>query len=178
MEALHGDSGRVRVWGCLAGALGSAVLVRLSTPTFDFASLAFMAWVPLLLLVGRVPARSLFGWAYLQSLLLNLAGHWWMVPALRTVADAPILTASAAFTLVAAAQAARTPLIFLAVHWAKKHRVPVWASFPVAVPVMESVFPQLFPWSMALQVQAQPIWLQLAALGGPGAAEPQAVGGR
>lgn len=138
-------------------------------PPYDFAPLAFISWVPLLLLPGKVRIGRLLAFSFLHSITFNLLSQWWLVPALMDFASAPPWAAVGALGLLVTFQGTRTPLVLLAVHLGKGCRYPIWLSFPIASAVAESLHPHFFPWTMALQVQSMPMWLQAAAFGGPAA---------
>ncbi|HEX6274867.1 MAG TPA: apolipoprotein N-acyltransferase [Polyangiaceae bacterium] len=153
----------------LVAGTGSALLVRATMPPYDVAPLALVAWVPLLVLVGRVTLRYLLLAATIQGALLNLWAHAWVVGGLAETVSAPLPAALGAWILLAIFQGLRVPLVLFLVHLAVRVRCPLWLAFPVVELVLEEFYPLFFPWTLALEVHGVAPWLQLAALGGPGA---------
>lgn len=138
-------------------------------PPYDWAAVALVSWMPLLFMIGRVSGRALFGLTFLHGLVLNLTTQWWIAPALVRTVHAPSWAAVGTVFLLAVLQGVRTPAVLLLVHWARGRGCPLCLSFPVGMALAEAAYPLLFPWTMALQVHAAPVWLQAAAFGGPSA---------
>lgn len=147
-------------------AFGSAALIRASLPPFDIFPLAFVSWIPLLLLAKRTRLTSLMVWTFCHAVLLNAVTHWWLVPAMQRAVSAAPPTAWGILGLFSALQGTRTPLVILLVTIGLRRSLPIWLTFPIATAFVERVHPHFFPWAMALQVHNCPIWLQAASWGG------------
>lgn len=159
-------AGKLRPPAWLLASIGAALLVRSTLPPYDLSLLALGAWVPLLVLVGQVPLRTLLLAAMVQGLLLNLLAHTWVIGGLRETISASLPAALAAWLLLALWQGLRTPLVLVFVHWATRLRCPLWLAFPSVQVAVEEFYPLLFPWTLALEVHGVAPWLQLASLGG------------
>jgi apolipoprotein N-acyltransferase len=149
-----------------AAAFGSAALIRATLPPFDMFPLAFVSWVPLLLLAKRTQLKSLMVWSVGHAVLLNAVTHWWLVPAMQYAISVASPTAWGILGVFSALQGTRTPLVILLVAMGLRRSLPIWLTFPIATALVERVHPHFFPWTMALQVHSCPIWLQAASVGG------------
>ncbi len=63
----------------IALALSSAVLLICAFPRFDQPWCAWIALVPLLLVVRRTTARGAFGWSFLIGAAFFLSSMWWLL---------------------------------------------------------------------------------------------------
>lgn len=149
----------------LAG--GSAVMCVAAAPPVDAWPLAFLCWTPLLLAIDGLGWRraALLGW--LQGLLFNLAMQTFVVAGLQREAGLSLPTAVALLLGLSAWQGARHALLTACVAMAREHGVGPIVSFPIFLVAVELLYPMLFPWYSALFLHSKPLWLQLAAVGGP-----------
>lgn len=159
---------RLRVPLPLFGAAAaSALLGRACCPPFDLAPIAFVAWVPLLVVLPRVSifGAAVLGWA--QGSLTNLTAFHWTAEPLREVAALSYPTSVLALLALCAWQGLRVAL--LAAVWraiAPRHVLARALGFGALLGLVEGLFPMVFPWGTYGFVHAAPLWGQLAAYGG------------
>ena len=153
----------------VALALGSALLVRSSFPTLDFAPAIFVAWLPLLIASADMRPRHALQLGALQGFVLGISAHAWLVRVLLDNFPTPVWGALLALVLVAALVALRSGVTLCAVAFSRTAGIPAWLSFPVFGVAAEQLLPCAFPWTNALAVSSTPIWQQAASFGGSAA---------
>ncbi len=151
----------------VALVLSSALLSRACGPPFELAPLAFLSWLPLLLVLGRVSAVSGALLGLVQGVATNVLAFLWMVPAVHRVAGISWPGALGALGLLCVGQGLRASLLSLG------YRVLVIdaglfrpVAFGAWLALVESVFPMVFAWGSYGLLYAAPIWTQLASIGG------------
>ncbi len=106
--------------GCLAA---SAVLLTVIQPPLGFSFLAWVAWVPFVLVCAAdMPRRSLGVFAYLISLVYWLGNLYWLVPA--------TMAGWLAFCFY---QAFLWPIMAFCLRWCFKKKISLLLSLPVLV---------------------------------------------
>lgn len=152
-----------------AAILASGLLLILCFPSFNFASLAWLAFVPFLLGLSRLPFRSAVLWAGGAGFLHHAGTLYWVVPTCRW-GGVPLAVAALALAALS---------LYLALYWALfaalAHRwIPFhWArpfllaSAWVACEYLRSHIFTGFPWLLLAYSQwTVPKHLALAQLGG------------
>jgi apolipoprotein N-acyltransferase len=149
-------------------AVASGVLVLWSSPPLELWPLSLVTLVPLLYAVRRASAgrAALLGW--LTGLVANLGGLGWGPEVIERFAGAGAGTAWLAVLGVCAYQASVFALwLGGAALLHRRLRVPWLVAAPLAIALVETVIPFLFPWYFAITAwRAWPL-LQIAELGGP-----------
>ncbi|HJZ86013.1 MAG TPA: hypothetical protein VKN99_12625, partial [Polyangia bacterium] len=147
-------------------ACGSGVLMFLACATFDLWPLAWVALVPLLLVVRLVsPRRAFFlGWA--TGFVANAGGFYWIGGLLQRFGHMPLAGVIPLFVLLVGYQGLMHGI------WAYVVRrlspsVPMTLAAPVTMVAIEFLYWMMFPWYYAItQAWVVPI-IQVAELGGP-----------
>lgn len=148
-------------------ALVSAAASAACLPPFDCWPLAAVAWAPLFWAAARHRPGVAFGLGWLQGIVSHLLVLWWLFPAMRDVGDLSAPLALASLLALACFQGLRAALVAALIgRGTAINGWPLSWVAPAALVGVEAVFPQLFPWTTSLFVQAQPLWMQGAALAG------------
>ncbi len=141
-------SNRVRslVWA-LSAPLISGLAVALAFPHFDVWPLAWVAYVPLLLVIEQASLRRAFLLAWLAGTTANFVGFFWMSDMLFNFGHLPY-PVSVALTLVGASwQGLPIALAFwLSLLLARRSDRRPWLFLPLAYTFFEFLHPILFPW--------------------------------
>ena len=150
----------------LAAVVGG-VMVFLSFPTFDLYPLAWLAYVPLLVLVERGPAKRAFWLGWLSGTVTNAGGFYWMGTMLQEFGHLhPVLAWPVAALLFA--YQGLVPALWLGVGRFATARLPLSPVlvYPLVYAAVEFLVPFLFPWYLANgQARFLP-FIQAADLGG------------
>jgi len=148
-----------------AGAVLCGVFYFLAFPGIDLWPLGFVALVPLrVALVGQTPKRAFWlGW--LSGLVMISFGFYWMVDMMKQFSGFPAAICMLMLLVVNAFQAGRMGLFAWLFVRGERRFAPgvVWLCALVA---SELVFPVLFFWSFGAVLHSQPVFTQLAELGG------------
>ena len=147
----------------------SGTLWFLAVTPFDFSYLAWIAAVPMLWAVDRVPSvrhALLLGWW--AGVVETAGGFYWQVELMQRFADFPWLGAAAVFFVFCAARA----LIFLlftafVVGLRRRTRLPMTLLAPVVMVGCELVIPQIFPCGQWISQAWNPLVIQISELTGP-----------
>lgn len=158
---------RARQRALVLQALLSAALVLLAAPPFDLWPLGLVALIPLLLGLRDLPASRALAPAWLCGFAINLIGFRWGYALLDRFGHLPAWMRVLVLLVLAAYQASVFSLwAGLGTFLTRQARVSWLVSVPLAVVVVESALPFLFPWNLAVTVwRAWPL-LQVAELGG------------
>jgi apolipoprotein N-acyltransferase len=147
----------------------SGCLWFLAVTPFDFAALAWIAALPMLLAIDRAPtfrqALVLGGWA---GMVETAGGFYWLIDVTQRFAQFPWWAAA----LVLLAFCASRALIFLLFTGIvrgirMRRRVPMTLLAPVALVSSELVVPQLFPCGQWISQAWHPLVIQISELTGP-----------
>ena len=153
-----------RIWAVLCAVL-CGVFYFLAFPGIDIWPLGFVALIPLrLALVGQTPKRAFWlGW--LSGLTMISLGFYWMVDMMKQFSGFPAAICMLMLLVVNAFQAGRMGLFAWLFARGERRFAPgvVWLCALVA---SELVFPVLFFWSFGAVLHSQPVFTQLAELGG------------
>jgi apolipoprotein N-acyltransferase len=147
----------------------SGTLWFLAVTPFDFSYLAWIAAVPMLWAVDRVPNfrhALLLGWW--AGVVETAGGFYWQVELMQRFADFPWIGAAAVFFVFCAARA----LIFLlftvfVIGLRRRIRLPMTLLAPVVMVGCELVIPQIFPCGQWISQAWNPLVIQISELTGP-----------
>lgn len=148
-----------------AGAF-SALLGPAALPPLDWSPCALVAWTPLVLVTFTGAWRQVLWAGAVHGGLLALMGAWWVAPALVRVGGLSLPAAAGLFAVFMLLEAARS-VALAGVTWLGSRTGPGrWVAFPAALVVVDWIWPSVLPWTAALLVNAFPVWLQQAEIGG------------
>ncbi|MBX3231017.1 MAG: apolipoprotein N-acyltransferase [Labilithrix sp.] len=150
-----------------AGAALSGCLYFVSFAGFDVWPLAFVALVPLyVVLIGQTPKRAaLLG--LLCGFAMNMGGFYWLANMLRTFSGFGLFLCLFFTSFICVYQGGRLALLGWLTGRAAQRGWPFPLVFGAAFAASELVFPLLFPWYFAGAVHNVPVLMQLADVGGP-----------
>jgi apolipoprotein N-acyltransferase len=156
----HGAFGLATLSGCLW---------FLAVTPFDLSYLAWVAALPMLYAVDRVPTfkQALFlGWW--AGVVETGGGFYWLIDVMQRFADFP-WWAAALVLLVFCAARALIFLLFTAVLRGirQRRRLPMTLLAPLIMAGCELVVPQLFPCGQWISQAWHPLVIQIAELTGP-----------
>ncbi len=146
----------------------SGTLLFLACADFDIWPLAWLGFVPLLVVVLDRRCQHPFFYGWLAGLLANGGGFYWINGLLERFGHLPTIAALPLFFLLIAYQA----ITFALFAWAVRRlrdatALPIVLLAPVAMTAIELVVPFLFPWYLAItQAWVRPV-IQIADLTGP-----------
>ena len=146
----------------------SACLILLAMPPFDFWPLAFMALVPLYLVIREVSVlrAALIGWSF--GLAVNLGGFFWGIELMEQFAHLPKEAGMVNILGICAYQGTVWLLWALVCNFLCRYLHLSWLLVaPLFLALLESAIPMIFPWHLGFTVWR--VWpvLQSAELGGP-----------
>jgi len=151
---------RIRTFGIRAAAvLASGVMLALALPDANVWPLAFVAHVPLLLLVPTLSRRGawLAGWA--AGFVAQAGIYLWIVHTAVTMSDFPLPAAVGVLAAYALWVGLATGLLALAARVLMDRPLAV-LTVPAAGVAVEFLFPQLFPWHLGNVFFRVPVLLQ------------------
>jgi apolipoprotein N-acyltransferase len=151
-------------------AIGGGVAYFLGFAGFDFYPFAFVALVPLVLLLERERESS---WrrraslAFLYGIVEFAGGYSWMQTFLETFSGFPFF-ATAGITAIFCGYLALFTVLFAWIYGRARERGVAPAAVTVAATVaLESTFPMIFPSYLGNALHAVPVAIQIADIGGP-----------
>jgi len=136
----------------LALAASSGLALALAFPKVDLNLMAWVAFIPLLYAVNDRPLKSVFGYAWLQGLIFNLASLYWIVITLHNFTHVSLVIAVMPCFLLAAILALDVAASFLVGEYvARRLRIPLFVTMPIAWTAFEwlrTYVPIGFPWNL------------------------------
>ncbi len=165
-------------WPHLAIAFTATLCMALGAPPQGITWLIWLGFVPLMLVL-RVTDRTRIGWAFLLGfaggMCTGLVGFPWIGSTLQTFGDFSGPVATLGLVLFAAWIAVPFGLWAMAVVLGPSRGVMgvVWPI--VSWIAIELWWPAVFPYTVVIGFAEVPEWIQIAELGGVGAAEAQIV---
>jgi apolipoprotein N-acyltransferase len=136
----------------LALAASSGLALALAFPKVDLNLMAWVSFIPLLYAVNDLPLKSVFGYAWLQGLVFNLASLYWVVITLHNFTHVPLVVAVIPCFLLSAVLALDVAASFLLGEYvARRLRIPLFVTMPIAWTAFEwlrTYFPIGFPWNL------------------------------
>jgi apolipoprotein N-acyltransferase len=162
----------------LAIATTASALMAVGAPPQGLTWLIWLGFVPLMLML-RVTAAEHWRWAFVLGffggMCTGLVGFPWIGSTLQTFGDFSAPVATVGLVLFSAWIAVPFGLWGIAVV-----RGPQRGAMSLVWPVVawiaiELSWPAIFPYSVVIGFAEQPAWIQIAELGGVGAAEAQIV---
>ncbi len=160
---------RLPVWLNLSLAAATGCLWFLSTPPFPFHGCAWIAMVPLMVVIDRTRsfqrAMLFCSWA---GLVTNLGGFYWLLATIGLFTGASKHLSVILYLALCFYQGLIFVLFGAAVHILRhRRRVPMALVAPLAIVAAERVFPLAFPNNLAITQAWHPLVLQIADLTGP-----------
>ncbi len=155
------------LWRCGLAIL-TGLCMAFGVPDHDMWWLGFVGWVPLMAAIDGQRLRAAYLYGLLAGVVAVFVGFFWMTELLTRFAGFPLYAAAGIHLLFALAQGqvwALSSLIMVAVERRSGVRM-TWLAAPSWV-VLEWLWPAIFPTYMSLMWCWQPMWIQLAEIGGP-----------
>ncbi|HTY55211.1 MAG TPA: apolipoprotein N-acyltransferase [Candidatus Binataceae bacterium] len=136
----------------LALTVSSGLALALAFPKVDLNLMAWVAFIPLLYAVNDLRLKSVFGYAWLQGLVFNLASLYWVVITLHNFTSVSLVVAVMPCFLLSAVLALDVAASFLVGEYvARRLRIPLFVSMPIAWTAFEWIrtyVPIGFPWNL------------------------------
>ncbi len=154
-------------WALGLAALACACCMVLGSPDHDHWWLGLVGWLPWLWLIDRATPRQAFWFGLLTGTVTVFWGFIWITELLTRFAGFDSPTSLALHLLFAAFQGMQWALPAWAIARIrdKTGRDLLWVA-PLAWTAGEALMPQVFPSYLALMWCWQPLWLQVAEIGG------------
>jgi apolipoprotein N-acyltransferase len=153
----------------LVAAAGTGCLLFLACADFDIWPLAWIAFLPVLLVTRADRPRRAFLWGWLAGLVANAGGFYWITTLLMRFGHLPFAVALILFLLLCAYQGFHFGVFLWIVRRVREKRpeLPLTLLAPVVMTALELVMPFIFPWYLAItQAWVLPV-IQVADLAGP-----------
>jgi apolipoprotein N-acyltransferase len=156
------------VWFSLALATATGCLWFLSAPPFRFSACAWIAMVPLMIVLDRtssfVKAVLFCSWA---GFVANVGGFYWLFETVRNFSNLPWAISLIIFMAICLYQGLTFSLFGAAVFVAR-HRgtIPMALVAPLAMVTAEWAVPMIFPDSLAITQAWHPLVIQIADITG------------
>lgn len=159
---------KLNFYGAFALATLSGCLWFLAVTPFDLSLLAWIAAVPMLLAVDRMPFRQALFLGWWAGVVETGGGFYWLIDVMQRFAQFPWIAAALVFALFCAARALIF-LLFTAIVCAirKRRRIPMTLLAPIAMVGSELAVPQIFPCGQWISQAWNPHVIQIAELTGP-----------
>lgn len=153
----------------LAASAGTGCLLFLACADFDIWPLAWIGFLPVLLVTRADRPRRAFLWGWLAGLVANAGGFYWITHLLQRFGHLPFAVAFVLFLLLCAYQGLHFGIFLWIVRRvrAKRPELPLTLLVPVTMTALELLMPFIFPWFLAItQAWVLPV-IQVADLTGP-----------
>ena len=147
----------------------SGCLLFLACADFDIWPLAYIAFVPVLLVIARESPRRAFFWGWLTGLVANAGGFYWITTLLMRFGHIPWLPAFLIFLLLVAYQGVHFGVFAYLLRRVRLRapHLPMTLAVPVLMTALELLMPFIFPWYLAItQAWIIPV-IQIADITGP-----------
>ncbi|MHB8382936.1 MAG: apolipoprotein N-acyltransferase [Candidatus Binataceae bacterium] len=136
----------------IALCLASGLALGMAFPKFDFALLAWVAFVPLFYAIEGESLGHVFGWAFLAGFASFATSMYWIVVPLHDFAGVRIEFALMPMLLLAAVMALFSGFaIWIGAVTARRLRISIAITMPIAWAAVEwlrTYFPIGFPWNL------------------------------
>jgi len=148
-------------------ALASATLLPLGFPGFDLWPFAWIAFVPLLAIADRTTALRAALLGAVAGVLANVAGYGWLPRTIGIYAGLPWFGSWGLVLLLCAYQGLVFAFFAAVVACLRRARYPMVLAAPLAMVVIETMFPMVFPIFMGSSLHHQTWLIQAVDLFGP-----------
>jgi apolipoprotein N-acyltransferase len=169
LPLIQGRMRNLNFYSALALSSLSGCLWFLAVTPFDYSFLAWIAALPMLLVVDRAPSfrRALFlGWW--SGVVETGGGFYWLIDVMQRFANFPWIAAAGVFLLFCATRAVIFLLFAGFLHAIRRRmRVPMTWLAPLLMVSCELVVPQLFPCGQWISQAWNPLVIQISELTGP-----------
>ncbi|HVA80669.1 MAG TPA: apolipoprotein N-acyltransferase [Candidatus Binataceae bacterium] len=136
----------------IALCVASGLALGMAFPKFDFAILAWVAFVPLFHAIEGEPLGRVFRWAFLAGFASYVISMYWIVVPLTDFAGVRIELAFLPMLLLAAVMALFSGLaIWIGAAVSRRMRISIAITMPIAWTAVEwlrTYFPIGFPWNL------------------------------
>ena len=151
----------------LAAALACSACMVLGSPDYDLWWLGFVGWIFWLAAIEGLRPRHAFWLGWLTGTLTVFWGFLWLTELLLRFADFPMWATLLVHLLFAAFQGLQWAIPAALVNWLRRRTGrDVLLLAPLCWVAGEAVLPHIFPSYLALMWAWQPLWLQVAEIGG------------
>lgn len=150
-----------------AASLACAACMVLGSPDHDQWYLAFVGWIFWLAAIEGLAPKRAFWYGWLCGTATVFFGFFWLTELLTRFADFPMWGTLFVHLLFAAFQGLQWALPAAALNWLRRRTGrDVLLLAPLCWVAGEAVLPHIFPSYLALMWAWQPLWLQVAEIGG------------
>ena len=148
-------------------ALACSACMVLGSPDHDLWWLAFVGWIFWLGAIEGLRPRKAFWLGWLTGTVTVFWGFMWLTELLLRFADFPMWATLLVHLLFAAFQGLQWAIPAAALNWLRQRTGrDVLLLAPLCWVAGEAVLPHIFPSYLALMWAWQPLWLQVAEIGG------------
>lgn len=150
IQVAQAEAPQPRPWAAhVVAAIGSGLLLAASLPSLDFAPLAWVGLVPLLVIVRNDRLRVAFATGWLSGTTFFVAVTYWVVHAIGHYTALPVAVAVGLLLIMSAVLGLYTGAFVAGVCWMRQRRLP-WVYLAPALWVvlewMRGWFVIGFPW--------------------------------
>lgn len=147
----------------------SGVLWFGSCPPFPLWPMAWVAMVPLLLVLRDADGKKAFRLGWVTGIVATGGGFPWIPELIVRFGNLPVSVAWFVFLLYTLYQGLIFALIAWGIHRTGKEfpRIPLWVTAPILTAAVEFTFPLIFPWYMSITQGFVPTAIQIAEITGP-----------
>src|SRR5262249_43407694 len=136
----------------IALCVASGLALGLAFPKFDLSLLAWVAFIPLFMVIEDQPLGRVFGWAWLAGLSAFIGSMYWIAIPLHDFADVWMPIAILPMLLLSAIMGLFSALAVWAGTFVERRlRIPAVVTMPIAWVAVEwtrTYFPIGFPWNL------------------------------
>ena len=160
---------RLSKWYPWSMAALSGVMWFTSCPPFPFWPMAWVAMIPLLVVIRDATPRRAFQFGWVTGIVAAGGGFPWIPDLIIRFGNLPVVLAWFVYALYTLYQG----LIYALIAWGIRRvtadwpRTPLWVAAPVLTVAVEYVFPLIFPWYLAITQGFVPTSIQIAEFTGP-----------
>lgn len=155
-------------WSSTLLSILSGILIVLSMPKYDLFFLAWIAFVPLLAVVAspEKKLKSVFLHGWITGIVTHMGGFVWLDSTIVRFGNIHPALAFAIFLFFGLVSGLSLGFVALMTRVLLNRKVPLALSLAISLVIVESFFPHLFPWFIAMSHWRFPIAFQTAELWG------------
>lgn len=159
---------RFSPWAQVLLAVLSGAFIVLSVPTFDILFLAWIGFVPLMAACASpgTSNRRAFMLGWIMGIVTHMGGFYWLFSTMIRFGNLHPGLAFAIFIIFGLASGLAFGLVMLLFAMLLRRRVPAPLALALPLMLVESFFPHLFSWTVAMSHWRFPLAFQTAEIWG------------